>query len=58
MKTISGLKLIGGGKSATMDGAFSRGAMKNRDGDGYGPRKARRKINKRIRTALKREDAI
>jgi len=56
MKTVKKLKLKGGSKYDTMDGSFSQGALKNRDGDGYTPRKARRKINKRIRTALKEED--
>ena len=51
---IKNVKQIGGSKFETKDGAFSRCALQNRDGDGNSPSKVRRAQNKRIRQELKR----
>ena len=52
---IKNVKQIGGSRFETKDGAFSRCALRNRDGDGNTPSKVRRSQNKRIRQELKQE---
>ncbi len=48
MKVIQKIRATGGSKEETQDGAMSRAALRN-----GGRKKARRRINKKIRQAVK-----